>query len=234
MKIKILFVVSLLFVCMVCFSIIISIRHGNTVSVVKPEHSSIADKSVADAVDSYWQSPKILTFFVQKTEKNSLIVKVPNYVEVPNYISMDGGWKILSLKINQNTLIWQDGKLIPYSKSSGLKSNELASVLVQEQGSNVIAKEIYGPLIQVWGKIEKVSKGALVVQELEYTETPDTLKHPTGNILNMVYDSRTLFDPGCSPDSLKPGDIIQTTAIGRIPAKLLIQGIDIYSEQPTQ
>ena len=95
MKIKILFVVSLLFVCMVCFSII---RHGNTVSAVKPEHSSIADKSVVNnAVDNYnyWQPPKILTFFVQKTEKNSLIVEVPDYIEIPNYISTDGYWKIL-------------------------------------------------------------------------------------------------------------------------------------------
>jgi hypothetical protein len=178
---------------------------------------------------NYWQPPKILTFFVQKTEKNSLIVEVPDYIEVPNYISIDGYWKILSLKINHNTLIWQDGKLIPYSKSSGLKYNESASVLVQEQGGNVIAKEIYGPLIQVSGRIEKVSKGALVVQELKYTETPDSLKHPTGNILNMVYDSRTLFDPGCSPESIKTGDIIQTTAIGRIPDILLIQGIDVIN-----
>lgn len=74
--------------------------------------------------------------------------------------------------------------------------------------------------------------GLLAVQELKYTESPDTLKHPTGRTLYMLYDSRTLFDPGCSPESLKPGAIIQSTASGCPPDELLVHGISIYTPPP--
>jgi len=68
-------------------------------------------------------------------------------------------------------------KLVPYTQSAGLNQNEHFIVLVREQGSRVIAKEIYGPIIQVWGRIEKVSERHPVVQELKYTQSLDTLKN---------------------------------------------------------
>jgi hypothetical protein len=102
---------------------------------------------------------------------------------------------------------------MPLQKSCG--------VLVLEQGSRIIAREIYGPVIQVWGRIEKVSEGHIVVEEQKYTQSPDTLKKPTGITLNMLYDSRTSFRPECTSDSLKPGVIIQSTAVGRVPGRLI-------------
>jgi|GEM_PF-4293663 len=176
------------------------------------------------------RSENILHLNVLGVQEGALTVRIPSYIEIPDYDRIENGWKIFDLEINQQTLIWEDGELVSYSESAGLNENEHFSVLVQEQGSRIIAKEIYGPIVRVWGRIEKVSEGHIVVQELKYTQSPDTLKKPTGRTFNMLYDSRTVFASDCSPESLEPGAIIQSTAVGFVPGSLLIQGISVYKK----
>lgn len=177
----------------------------------------------------FWHSKDILNIQVKGVKEGKLTVSIPEYVKIPHYNYIDGYWKIFDLEINQQTLIWQDGQLIPYAQSAKLNQKDFACVLVQEQGNRIIAKEVYGPIIQIWGKVKKVTGNQLTVQELKYTETPDSLNYPTGRTIYMQYDARTAFDSSCSPESLKPGVVIQSTAVGRFPGKLLIQGLSVYN-----
>lgn len=170
--------------------------------------------------------------------ENNLTYKIKaigeNFFTVLGYSNVEEGkWGTFNIYTTPQTVIWCNEKLIPYSQAANkLKENDSFTAVVQRQQDKLIAKEIYGPVFQVWGKIKKVSGNQLIVQELKYTETPDTLKHPTGRTLYMLYDSRTLFDPHCSPESLKPGAIIQSAASGCPPDELLIQGISIYTPPP--
>ncbi len=139
-------------------------------------------------------------------------------------------WGTFNIYTTPQTLIWCNGKPIPYSQAANkLKVNDNFSAVIQRQQEKIIAEEIYGPVFQVWGRIKEISGNQLVVQELKYTESPDTLKHPTGRTLYMLFDSRTSYDPDCSLESLKPGEIIQSTAVGSPPDELLIQGICKYT-----
>lgn len=203
-------------------------------NIINPQ-TNIKDKTQStidneQGNNQFWNSENVFHLQVLGIKESALTVRIPAYAKIPDYDRIEEGWKIFNMGIDHQTLIWEDGELVRYSQSAGLSQGDFFSVLALEQGSKIIAREIYGPVIQVWGRIEKVSEGHLVVEELKYTQSPDTLKKPTGRTLNMLYDSRTNFRPECTSDSLKPDVIIQSTAVGRVPGRLLIQGISVYKE----
>jgi len=171
--------------------------------------------------NQFWDN--VLTYKIKAIGENFFTVLGYSNVE-------EKEWGTFNIYTTPQTVIWCNGKPIPYSQAlNKLKENDNFSAVIQRQQDKIIAEEIYGPVFQVWGRIKEISGNQLVVQELKYTESPDTLKHPTGRTLYMLYDSRTLSDPDCSLESLKPGVIIQSTAVGCPPDELLIQGICIYT-----
>ncbi len=159
-------------------------------------------------------NPSILSSTVSSTHNNEL--------KIDSALSKG----VTTITITNSTLMWDDGKLVPYSKTPGLKSNDEFSAVVEKQGSQTIAKEIYGPVSNmISGTISKVSGNQITVKEL-YNPTSKTWK-PTGRVITFVYDSRTLFQSPVT--SLRPGVFVQITSSGFYPGKLLVQGITAYT-----
>ncbi|MCL5126397.1 MAG: hypothetical protein ACYC38_14045 [Eubacteriales bacterium] len=201
---------------------------SNTPELNSPKPKQTEDTTIIskNVNNQFWDN--VLTYKIKAAGENFFTVLGYSNVE-------EKKWGTFNIYTTPQTVIWCNGKPIPYSQAANkLKENDNFDAVIQRQQDKIIAEEIYGPVFQVWGRIKEISGNQLAVQELKYTESPDTLKHPTGRTLYMLYDSRTLFDPGCSPESLKPGAIIQSTASGCPPDGLLIHGISIYTPPPPE
>lgn len=167
---------------------------------------------------TYWTStnPNFLSPELLRVNKSSLIVRV-----VGGNIS--GGEKNESIELTPETTTWSNGKMVPFILSaSSLKSGDNFTVITEENGKHLVAKQIYAPDSQVYGIVQGVSGDVVTVKELSQTN----FKNYTGRILKLKFDRRTTFN-GASPAELKRGYMVQSQVTGRYPGMMLMYGVEI-------
>lgn len=181
--------------------------------------SSSSNKDNASSPN--WKSANLLNGQVMSVGKGKLVVKLPP----SSHYAKNGKHTDRNIRLTNNTLMWTNGKLVPYSQANVLHQGDFFTAVVKMENGSIIANRIYGPVVQMYGRVVKISKFQVEVKSMYWKLGGNGIKNlvPDGHSVTILFDSHT---SGTSISSLNSGQIIQVEGFGSANGKILATDVE--------
>lgn len=176
-----------------------------------------------------WNSSTLLQGQVIGVGNGHLVVKLPP----SSHYSRNGNQTNRDMQIAKDTLMWTNGRLVSYSQTNELHQGDYFTAVVKIQNGDIIAEKIYGPVIQIYGRVtgevdipNHRIKVETMVWELGKGGTKQLVSN--GNDVTILLDSHT---SGTSMSKLNSGQLIQIEGFGSKDKKILATDISLINMQ---